>query len=316
MSTNVNININTSTLSAQALEQTLASRQSFSIKSDQQKSAVLGRQRLQQSRKDQGLDPVTGQPLIARAVSASGGSLTPRRVDEEPAANRRKRDEIVIYYPDTPPPLTTRQDAEIKFADGVYSPVKLGEVNALGITLNSNYDSYGFSLDLRNSSFLLEDQSFTVEFFARLGTSLSGPANNASFSGLRLFTETVFFDAFLLYLDEGVNVTGGVEQLLQLTGPPDRPYDPDIDEVPLTIGQATTLAHIAIQYHQGLGTTVHYNGAKVYDQGMLLNGLNSIDPGVGALNVPDPLLSQIRLTKGIRYKGESFIPPTGPFINR
>jgi hypothetical protein len=225
--------------------------------------------------------------------------------EPEPDAN-----ESVVYYPNTAPPLTTSALAfvEEEFASGVYSTTSYEGTNALKISSNPDYDSYQFYITVSNSEFLGDNQSFTVEFFARLGASLSESSGNASYSGIQITTQTTSFDAILYYADGGVLVTGGAEQILQVG-------EGGNEVVTLTTTQATTVTHISVQYIAGSKTVVHYGGSKIYDESVSLDGLDYIILDIGSLNVSDPLLSQIRLTAGARYGDSGTISiPSYPFF--
>jgi hypothetical protein len=88
MSTKINVNVSNSDLASTALEQTIASRQAFSIKSDQMQSVKKGKEKLEVLRLGAGLSPSTGRPLPVGRRNQRGNTLMPGRIDEELAANR------------------------------------------------------------------------------------------------------------------------------------------------------------------------------------------------------------------------------------
>jgi hypothetical protein len=95
MSTKISINVDTSELSAKALEETLANRQVFSIRKDRQRSAEKGERSLRASRRENGLDPATGEPVVTGEGLQGSSFLATRRIDEEPGATRRRPPETV-----------------------------------------------------------------------------------------------------------------------------------------------------------------------------------------------------------------------------
>jgi hypothetical protein len=228
-------------------------------------------------------------------------------------------EELVIWYPDEPPPLSTNALVTIVEEDtgGDYNTIVYEGTNSLQSASNELYDTV---FTLSNAELLGDDQSFTVDFFARLGTSLSGDSFRFSYVGFIFSTSfdggvtySAALDVSLLFYVGGVIETGGPEQILQV-------YDYNIENpteayIELTPTQVTTVKHVAIQYIAGSKTVVHYDGVKVFDENVQPDGLYRVYAFIGNNNLPNQLLSQIRLTAGARYGDlETISVPSYPFF--
>jgi hypothetical protein len=315
-------------------QQQAAARQAALVKAQAEKATALGNEQLRKERIAQGRDPATGLPL-----PSFGTTSTIRRLDQQPAANRRRMPKsLVIWYPAKAPPLAIFRNitSEGQFFEGADPPrdpysltTFLGE-NALsmpysGVPGRTNAVFWRFTIP----NPVLGDGDFTIEYFARLGSSVAGGSDNGSCQ-IAIDLGGIDYDPLL---PEPVLTLRTQRNLDIRPNPEDSISEYASDLVVTGVGQWQYFSESSLvspsQFFHACAQRIngnfyfHFDGQPVpitFDYGgnpELLN-FNFTPTYIGFfienINIFTPtVLSQVRISSSALYGTGSFVPPTQPF---
>jgi hypothetical protein len=217
-------------------------------------------------------------------------------------------DDMIIYYGETAP-LTTLSGAAVT-GSGIYSIIALNGVNTLTIPFSNSADSTSWSVGLTDESFQIID-SFTLEFFGRLGASLPSGETQYSFLLVSLFDdlEQTFESEILGFYYNFDDPFGGGAPNLYV-----QYYDAnDFIEPDVSAEDAIAMRHFAVQLIGGNRVVVHFNGSVIYDEVKSYNVPASLAFSLYSFKVDGPALGQLRLSNTALYGADAFTPP-GPLF--
>lgn len=256
-------------------------------------------------------------------------TITLITVDFVPTA--ASTDSVVVYYGNSPPPLTTLEGVVVTdlAAPSPHQVVTFQGVNALQNPQNSTYAGPSWEFKSPGEVFTTDNEPFTFEYWARLGTSLP-PSTYSPYAqaGSYVTADIIAYNPVGEVDEKAYSVTTtlsyegdtGVANPLTIDiggilG--ENVADDFADFFVISEASAMALTHVAIQRHNATSYTVHRNGVSIaawtasetvpYDNTKILINM-------GSINVPGTAVGQARLSRGALYGTGSFTPPTTPFF--